>query len=123
MNISALRYSCIGLLGMVVVGEDGSESVEIFCFRKSMAVGNVVIFAGSDVSIVLIFCCKMSEFIKGLFAFQSGMYVVFVIIIEGLYIVCQYHFGHAMKASPSSLPRYPMVVFLNYVLVCVVVYW
>ena len=71
---------------MVVVGDHGSESVEIFCFRKSIAVGNVVILAGSDVAIVLIFFCKkMFELIKGLFACQSSMYVVFVVIIEGLF--------------------------------------
>ena len=70
---------------MVVIGDDGSESVEIFCFRKSIAVGNVVILAGSDVPIILIFFCKTFEFIKGLFACQSSMYVVFVVIIEGLF--------------------------------------
>ena len=52
---------------MVVVRDDWSESVEIFSFWKSIAVGNVVVFAGSDVAIILVFFCKSFEFMKGLF--------------------------------------------------------
>ena len=70
---------------MVVVGDDGSESVEIFCFRKSIAVGNVVIFAGSDVAIVLIFSAKCLNLSKVCLHVKVVCNVVFVVIIEGLF--------------------------------------